>query len=131
MQKKSDQIAKELSKLSLRVQELEELGDMTAVQQYTYVSYNTLITFPPRPWQMLYYKQSDNSRLEGVAMQLHAFFKQSTAPRFGDFFSASFSELLVIYWLQQGTGLSQCVMELHTTSSDHEFINSRLDSVHH
>ena len=44
MQKKSDQIAKELSKLSLRVQELEELGDMTAVQQYTYVSYNSAFT---------------------------------------------------------------------------------------
>ena len=57
-------------------------------------------------------------------MQLHAFFKQSTVPRFGDmFFSASPSELLVIYWLQQGTGLSQCFMGLHTTSSDHEFIN--------
>ena len=40
LQKKSDRITKELGKLSLRVQELEELGDITAVQQYTYVSYS-------------------------------------------------------------------------------------------
>ena len=38
LQKKSDHIIKELSKLSLRVQELEELGDVTTIQQYTYVS---------------------------------------------------------------------------------------------
>jgi hypothetical protein len=37
LQRKSDWIVKELGKLSSRVQELEELGDIAAVQQYTYV----------------------------------------------------------------------------------------------
>ena len=37
LQRKSDWIIKELSKLSSRVQELEELGDIHSVQQYTYV----------------------------------------------------------------------------------------------
>ena len=39
LQKKSDWITKELQKLSLRVQELEELGEILSIQQYTYVSY--------------------------------------------------------------------------------------------
>ena len=38
LQKKSDWITKELQKLSLRVQELEELGEILNIQQYTYVS---------------------------------------------------------------------------------------------
>ena len=37
LQKKSDWITKELVKLSLRVQELEELGEILNIQQYTYV----------------------------------------------------------------------------------------------
>ena len=37
LQKKSDWITKELQKLSLRVQELEELGEILSIQQYTYV----------------------------------------------------------------------------------------------
>jgi len=36
LQKKSEWISKELVKLSGRVQELEELGDIAAIQQYTY-----------------------------------------------------------------------------------------------
>ena len=39
LQKKSDWITKELQKLSLRVQELEELGEILSIQQYTYVRY--------------------------------------------------------------------------------------------
>ena len=38
LQKKSDWITKELQKLLLRVQELEELGEILSIQQYTYVS---------------------------------------------------------------------------------------------
>ncbi len=37
LQKKSEWIVRELEKLSARVQELEELGDIKGVQQYTYV----------------------------------------------------------------------------------------------
>ena len=37
LQKKSDWITKELEKLSVRVQELEELGEINSIQQYTYV----------------------------------------------------------------------------------------------
>ena len=37
LQKKSDWITKELQKLSLRVLELEELGEILSIQQYTYV----------------------------------------------------------------------------------------------
>ena len=37
LQKKSEWIGKELEKLSARVQELEELGEIAAVNQYTYV----------------------------------------------------------------------------------------------
>ena len=39
LQKKSDWITKELQKLSLRVQELEELGEILNIQQYTYVRF--------------------------------------------------------------------------------------------
>ena len=39
LQKKSDWITKELTKLSLRVQELEELGEILNIQQYTYVRF--------------------------------------------------------------------------------------------
>ena len=42
LQKKSDWITKELQKLSLRVQELEELGEILNIQQYTYVSFTFL-----------------------------------------------------------------------------------------
>ena len=42
LQKKSDWITKELQKLLLRVQELEELGEILSIQQYTYVSDLTL-----------------------------------------------------------------------------------------
>ena len=42
LSKKSEWISKELEKLSARVQELEELGEIASVQQYTYVSKNTL-----------------------------------------------------------------------------------------
>ena len=38
LSKKSEWISKELEKLSARVQELEELGEIGNVQQYTYVS---------------------------------------------------------------------------------------------
>jgi hypothetical protein len=38
LQKKSEWISRELEKLSARVQELEELGEIANVQQYTYVS---------------------------------------------------------------------------------------------
>lgn len=38
LQKKSEWISRELEKLSARVQELEELGEIASVQQYTYVS---------------------------------------------------------------------------------------------
>lgn len=38
LQKKSEWIVRELEKLSTRVQELEELGEIQSVQQYTYVS---------------------------------------------------------------------------------------------
>ena len=41
LQKKSDWIGRELDKLSIRVQELEELGDFAAIQQYTYVKTST------------------------------------------------------------------------------------------
>ena len=37
LQKKSEWIVRELEKLSARVQELEELGEIASVQQYTYV----------------------------------------------------------------------------------------------
>ena len=43
LQKKSDWITKELQKLSLRVQELEELGEILNIQQYTYVRF---VIFP-------------------------------------------------------------------------------------
>ena len=42
LQKKSDWITKELQKLSLRVQELEELGEILNIQQYTYVSFQII-----------------------------------------------------------------------------------------
>ena len=45
LQKKSDWITKELQKLSLRVQELEELGEILNIQQYTYVRFYVLF-FP-------------------------------------------------------------------------------------
>ena len=38
LSKKSEWISRELEKLSARVQELEELGEIASVQQYTYVS---------------------------------------------------------------------------------------------
>ena len=38
LQRKSDWIVRELDKLSNRVQELEELGDIQSIQQYTYAS---------------------------------------------------------------------------------------------
>ena len=37
LQKKSEWISRELEKLSSRVQELEELGEINSIQQYTYV----------------------------------------------------------------------------------------------
>ncbi len=37
LQKKSEWITRELEKLSSRVQELEELGEINSIQQYTYV----------------------------------------------------------------------------------------------
>ncbi len=37
LQKKSEWISRELEKLSARVQELEELGEINSIQQYTYV----------------------------------------------------------------------------------------------
>ena len=43
LQKKSDWITNELVKLSLRVQELEELGEILNIQQYTYVRF---VIFP-------------------------------------------------------------------------------------
>ena len=42
LQKKSDWITKELQKLSLRVQELEELGEILNIQQYTYVRFQNM-----------------------------------------------------------------------------------------
>lgn len=39
LQKKSEWTSRELEKLSTRVQELEELGEIANVQQYTYVIY--------------------------------------------------------------------------------------------
>ena len=42
LQKKSDWITKELQKLSLRVQELEELGEILNIQQYTYVRFHIM-----------------------------------------------------------------------------------------
>ena len=42
LSKKSEWISKELEKLSARVQELEELGEIASVQQYTYVSIKIL-----------------------------------------------------------------------------------------
>ena len=44
LQKKSDWITKELQKLSLRVQELEELGEILNIQQYTYVRFQNVLT---------------------------------------------------------------------------------------
>ena len=42
LQAKSENITKELVKLNLRVKELEDLGEMKNIQQYTYeVRYNT------------------------------------------------------------------------------------------
>lgn len=41
LQKKSEWISRELEKLSARVQELEELGEINSIQQYTYVSHLT------------------------------------------------------------------------------------------
>ena len=38
LQKKSDWITREVEKLTARVQELEELGEIASVQQYTYVN---------------------------------------------------------------------------------------------
>lgn len=36
LQEKSENITKELEKLNLRVKELEDLGEMKNIQQYTY-----------------------------------------------------------------------------------------------
>ena len=50
LQKKSEWISRELEKLSSRVQELEELGEISSIQQYTYVIQTlfTNVTFPNR-----------------------------------------------------------------------------------
>ena len=46
LQKKSEWTSRELEKLAIRVQELEELGEIANVQQYTYVSPMYLHTLP-------------------------------------------------------------------------------------
>jgi hypothetical protein len=45
LQKKSEWITRELEKLSSRVQELEELGEINSIQQYTYVITITIFIY--------------------------------------------------------------------------------------
>ena len=49
LSKKSEWISRELEKLSARVQELEELGEIASVQQYTYVSLRKIEAFIVEP----------------------------------------------------------------------------------
>ncbi len=64
LQKKSEWIVRELEKLAARVQELEELGDITAVQQYTYVSWAGYTVHVPY-CTVQYERESLSSKREG------------------------------------------------------------------
>ena len=67
LQKKSDWITKELQKLSLRVQELEELGEILNIQQYTYVRFQNMYLL------RLFILSMDNSML--YISLCHIYFK--------------------------------------------------------